>query len=97
VELVSVDELESPPPANRCLLFKYKAKADYVQHVSFVDGKMIPLAARESMISTKSGDQVQMYYFDANPLNDETQAIFEVHPTIEDIQLPFEAHDLALP
>jgi hypothetical protein len=97
VQLLPADELENPPPANRALLLYYGTKAAQVQKASFYDGAMRPIPARETPVTTKSGLAAVEYYFDAAPLTDETQLVLEVHPQVEDVQLPIMLDNLNLP
>ncbi|HPM24991.1 MAG TPA: hypothetical protein PLP66_13875, partial [Phycisphaerae bacterium] len=48
-------------------------------------------------VTTRSGVQCQMYYFDAAAFNDEMQLVLEVHPQIEDVLDPVELENVNLP
>jgi hypothetical protein len=97
IRIVPLDELENPPPAERALVLQFVAKGDLLQRASFNDGTMRPLPARDQAVTTKSGQPCQLYYFDATPFNDETQMVLEIHPQIDDVQLPIELDGLKLP
>lgn len=98
VEVAPITEVENPPPAERSIILCYKTKGENVQGASFVDGTMKPIAAREMPVNKTSGARCQLYYFDnAAAFNDEMQLVLEVHPQIEDIQLPIDLKDVDLP
>jgi hypothetical protein len=97
VQIVSVEELEIEPPANRCIALWYVTKGDNIQRASFYDGAMRPIPARDSPALRKSGELCQLYYFDATPFNDEMQLVLEIHPQIDDVSLPIEMDDVELP
>lgn len=97
IRVLPADQLENPPPANRCLVLQYATKGDNIQKVSFFDGKLVQVPARETPMTTKSGEACVLQYFDATPYNEEVQAVFEIHPTVEEVNVPFEMDDVALP
>ncbi len=97
VRLVPADELEGAPPANRCIVLQYPTGGEHVQRASFYDGAMRPIPARDSAMTTKSGAPCQMYYFDATPFNNEMQLVLEIHPQVDDVQVPIEINNLDLP
>ena len=97
VEVVPMSEIENAPPGERSLILHYKTKSENVQGATFADGAMRPVPARETQIAKKSGEPCQLYYFDPSVFNDEMQLVLEVHPKVEDIQLPVEMKDVELP
>lgn len=97
IAIVPNDEIENAPPANRCLAFEYKTKGEHVARASFHDGWMRPLGARDTWAAKKSGEQCHLYYFDTAGFNDDMQMVIELHPQIEDIQVPLELENLPLP
>jgi hypothetical protein len=97
IDILPVDQLENGPPANRCIIFAYRNKGEHVQKASFCDGRMQPLMARDTWVTTTSGEPCQLYYFDAGALTDEMQLVLEVHPQIEDLSVPVELDDIDLP
>ena len=58
---------------------------------------MKPIAARDSPVTTKSGATCQQFYFDAAAFNSELQLVLDVHPQIDDIQVPVEMENVNLP
>jgi len=97
VAILPNEELENAPPGNRCLLLHFKTKADHLQRATFHDGAMKPIPVRDTPVTTRSGVQCQMYYFDAAAFNDEMQLVLEVHPQIEDVLVPVELENVNLP
>jgi hypothetical protein len=97
IKIVPVDQLETPTPPNRCLLLHYVSKGDHIQKVSFVDGAMKPVPARETQVTTKSGVTCQQFYFDTAPINNELQLVLDVLPQMDDIQLPIDMENVDLP
>jgi len=97
IRMVPLEEIENAPPANRAIILRYVTNSEHVQRASFYDGTMRPIPSRDSPVSTKSGEQCQLYYFDAAPFNDEMQLVLEVLPQVDDVQVPFEMDNLALP
>jgi len=97
IELVPLDQIDNPPPGNRGIIFRYKAKGEHIQRASFVDGAMKPIAARETTITTKAGDPCPMYYFEGTAFNDEMQLVLEVHPQVDDVRVPVELDNVNLP
>lgn len=97
IAIISNEEIENAPPANRCLAFEYKAKGEHVARAGFYDGWLRPIGARDTWVAKKAGGQCQLYYFDTAGFNDDMQMVIEVHPKIEDLQVPLELKDFALP
>lgn len=97
IEVVPVDQIENAPPADRCIVFRYLKKGEHVNAVKFYDGWMRQQATRDTWVKTKEGEQVHMHYFDARGFNDELQAVFEIHPEVEDMNLQIEMNEVALP
>jgi hypothetical protein len=97
VEIVPYDQLENAPPAERSIAFRYTAKGENVQAITFYDGSLRSVPARDTTVQTKSGEAVSLYYFDAAGLNSEIQAIFDIHPTVEDIPLEIKLENVPLP
>jgi len=97
VAIVPADQVENAPPANRCLALEYKSKGDHVQRVSFVDGWMRQIPARDMWATKIEGGLCQAYYFDTGMFNDDMQMVLEVFPTIEVIEVPVELTDVPLP
>jgi hypothetical protein len=97
IEIVPLDQIENAPPANRGLLLRYVANGEHILKASFVDGNMRPIPTRESAMTLKTGEQAQLYYFDASPLNDEVQLVLDVLPKVDEVVLPIELDGLKLP
>ncbi len=97
IEIVPIDQIENAPPANRGLVLRYTANGEHVQRASFYDGNMRLIPTRDSPVTTKSGEQAQLYYFDASPLNDEAQLVLELLPQVDEVQVPVEMDGLKLP
>lgn len=97
IAVVPSDQLENAPPADRALALHYLRKGENVQSIAFYDGWMKQVPARDSWVTTKEGQQVQLYYFDGPPLNNETQMVIDVHPTVDDVKFPVELRDIPLP
>lgn len=97
IEILPADEVEGAPPPQRCIVLKYNRKGEHVQRARFFDGWMRAMPARERWVTTKSGEQCQLYDFGTSSLDDEMQLVLDVHPQIEDIQLPIELTDIPLP
>lgn len=98
MRMVPVSECENAPPANRSIAIQTVAKGEHVKSISFADGWMRPINARQAPIRKKSGEQCQLYYFDdPSVFTDELQMIIEIHPTVEDVRLPVELDDVDLP
>ena len=96
VRLVPAGEFEQPVPEG-CIVLHFKTKPEYIQGVTFYDGWMRPLAARERQLTTTSGQQCTGYCFQGNALDNEMQLVLEVYSKVEDIQLPLEADNVPLP
>jgi len=97
IEVVSTDDLENAPPANRCVVIRHKTKPLHVHGVKFLDGWMRPVSARENLVETKAGDKCQLFYFDSGILSDEMQMVLELHEEVEDIEVPIVLDGLELP
>lgn len=98
IRVVPLDELETQPPTDRCVVLDFQAKGDHVQKIEYFDGWNRPVASRDSWLTTEeTGTKVQMFYFDGSALTDELQLVLNVHPTIEDISIPVEFENLDLP
>jgi hypothetical protein len=97
IKIVPADQLETPTPGDRALLLQYVSKGDHIQKVSFVDGAMKLVPARESQVTTKGGVVCQQFYFDASPINSELQIVLDVMPQIDDIQVPIDMENVDLP
>ena len=72
-------------------------KDDRIQKASFYDGAMKPIPARETQVTTKSGAACQQFCFDAAAFNDEMQLVLDVHPQVDDLQLPVDMENVDLP
>jgi hypothetical protein len=97
IEFMSPTAFSQPPPADRTIILRYQTKPDNVQSVAFFDGNMQPMRYRETHIATAAGEDCSAYMFDAPAFNDEMQLVLEVHPEVEDIQMPIEAANVPLP
>ncbi len=97
IAVVPPDQVENAPPANRCVALEYKSKGDHVQRVSFVDGWMRQVPARDIWATKIEGGLCQAYFFDTGMFNDDMQMVLEVFPTIEVIEVPLELSDVPLP
>ncbi len=97
VSIVPVDQLEQSPPTGRTIALHYTAKEENVKQVTFVDGWMKAVPVRQGAATTKSGEQVAVYYLEPNDITDELQMVMEIHPQVEEIVLPVEIDDLKLP
>jgi hypothetical protein len=97
MEIVPLDQIENAPPPNRGLVLRYLAHGEHVQRASFYDGNLRVIPTRDSPVMTKSGDQAQLYYFDASPLTDEVQLVLEILPLVDEVVLPVELDGLKLP
>jgi hypothetical protein len=89
--------VQNAPPSERSLVIYLKANGDRVQGVSFFDGWMRPMPARETSTTKTTGEGCQLYYFDAPTFNDEMQFVLEVHPQIEELQVPVDLKNVDLP
>ncbi len=97
IEFMSPSAFPQPPPADRTIILRFQTKPDNVQSVAFFDGNMQPMRYRESHIATAAGEDCSAYMFDTAAFNDEMQLMLEVHPEVEDIQMPIEASNVPLP
>jgi hypothetical protein len=97
IDVVPVDQLKDPPPAPQCVVLRFRTKPNNVREVSFCNGYMKAMYARESRTTTLAGDPCTVYNLEGTDFNDEMQLVLDVHPTIEDVTLPFEADNVELP
>jgi hypothetical protein len=97
IAVVSAADVENAPPANRCIVLNYVNKGEHVQGATFFDGWMRPLNVRNATVNLTDGTPVQLYYFDAGKLTDETQMVLEVHPKVEQVDVPVNLDGLELP
>jgi hypothetical protein len=98
IEVISPDQVENSPPAERSIIIRYKTKREHVQNASFCDGWLRPLPTRDNWLKHKeTGEQCQAFFFEPNVFNDEMQIVFEVHPQIDDVTLPIDIKGFELP
>ena len=97
IKILPAEELENPRPANRSLLLQYVSKGDHIQSATFYDGAMKRVPAPDNQALTKSGATCLLFTFDAAPINNEWQLVLEVHPQIDEIQLPVVLENVDLP
>ncbi len=97
VRVAEPTEFEQGPPTDQALIFEYTKKGEHIRTVKFFDPWMRPLRHRERPMTTTDGKECMAYYFRPGEINDDMQVVFEVHPKIEDVRLPLEVEDVALP
>jgi len=97
IHVVSHDQLKAPPPTPQSIVLQFKAKPNNIRQVAFSDGTMRPIRTRDSSTVTLADEPCTLYSLEDGAFTDETQLVLDVHPTIEDIQLPFEVQNLELP
>jgi hypothetical protein len=98
IEVLPADQLENAPAMERGIIFHYKTKREHVFNAAFCDGWMRPVPTRDSWINKKdTAEPCQAFFFEPSAFNDELQVVFEIHPQIEDRQLPIQIDDFALP
>ena len=97
VRVAPFDEFSEPIPPDRVLILQYKTKPEHVQETNFYDGSMRPLAKRENRIVTSAGEECMAYMLDPGSFNTDLQVVFTVHTQIEDLRLPFNIDNYALP
>lgn len=97
IEVVAPERLQSTPPANRTIVLQYKSRPEQVKSALFYDGWMRQLPARDTVVQTRDEQNATMFYFDVGQINNEIQLVFEVHPKVEEIRLPIDLTNVALP
>jgi len=97
IHVVSYDQLKAPPPTPQSIVLQFKAKPNNVRQVAFSDGTLRPIRARDSSTVTLADEPCTLYSLEDGAFTDETQLVLDVHPTIEDIQLPLKVENLELP
>jgi len=95
--IVPFDEIEHPIPTDRAIVMQVRAHEENIHTVSWFDGWMRPVMARETMLTLKGGEIATAYYLEPHQLNDELQMVFEVHPRVESVDFPVEFRDVELP
>lgn len=95
--IVPFDEIEQPIPTDRAIVVQVRAHEENIHTITWFDGWMRPVQARETMLTLKGGETATAYYIEPQLLNDELQMVFEVHPKVEVVDFPVEIHDLELP
>jgi hypothetical protein len=97
VRIVPPEQFTQPLPPEKTIVLQFQTKADNVQSVSFFDGNMQPMRYRQTTVTTTAGEECQAFLFDGAAFNNEMQLVLEVHPVVQDVQLPIEADDVPLP
>jgi hypothetical protein len=96
IGVVPAEEIDQPLPP-RAIVFHFGDSANNIQSVTFYDNLLRPMRSRENPATTKAGDDVMVYFVDANGFNDEMSVVFEVNPEIEEVKLEMNADGFELP
>jgi hypothetical protein len=99
IELVPPEQVKNMPPGERGLALDRKAKDELIQNITFYDGWMRPMVARDIWAERIDDNTraLQFYRFDSAFVNDEMQMVIEVRSEVEDIQLPVDLKAFPLP
>lgn len=96
VRFVPAEELDPAPPP-QCLVLQFKKNAERVESVVWYDAWMQRMPYRERPLTTKSGEECTAYCFQATSFSNEMQLVIEAYPEIQDLQVPINLDNLALP
>lgn len=100
VRVVPPDELETagpPKTPEELLVLEYVEKGDHVNSVGLHDAWMKQLRYRQQTMKTKDGREVTTYTLGRDKFTDETQLVLDIFIDFEEVVLPVELDDIALP
>ncbi len=97
LKIASIDDLEQPAQAQRCLAVQVVSKQENIQSIAFFDGGMQPIRHRENPGKTKDGAAVTVYCLDGGTFTNETSLVIDVHPQVEVTDLSLDVDNLDLP
>lgn len=98
VQVVRNEELERPVPGSAYCILRVGPDDTRLAGIKFYDADMREIRTQSVTVNTKDGRSAQAFIFsDVSALNDQLQAVLDVYPNAETVELKIDAEDVPLP